>query len=269
MMTLEEVEKQLSGSSLQESSAAASTASATGAGKNVMTLEEIEAEFVRPFKQDNEMSAEQQQFLAHVKDLEQRKLALFKLLDQKKALHDGLMRPEDQDYIAKIQLSQLANDPHLVDDFYNRRYQLKLAEGGNSDQMTISQLQGKSSKTGKNESDEEKYKKMMSAVKKRVKPRQDQLEIQGALGKIPLYNVMNPRQQIKITPSNQNLVTNVQSNAKNVISFKHVLKVIENVYQGLIEIDELFIEWQHRKQESGPAAEESQAQFNRKYTEQV
>jgi hypothetical protein len=263
---LEDVERQLLSQSSTEKQV-----------KKMLTLEEIEAQLIAakplPAPQlPQEVSTEQLMFIKTVQDLELRKRELGKQLELKKKVNDGLMTAEEKDQVAKIQLAQLANDPNLQDDFYNRRRVWKSEHEGDS-KLTISKLKDSSSGSTNTETEQQKYQNMLSEVKKKAKPKQNQLEIRGALGKVAIYTLTNPKQQIKITAAD--FRKELLPSEKQQLKYPKylILKTIESIYLNLIAIDELFIQWQQQQQTSDSVSAEENAEqqlnWNKNYTSQV
>ncbi|KAK9763836.1 DNA topoisomerase 2-associated protein pat1 [Basidiobolus ranarum] len=156
--------------------------------------------------------------------------------------YNNLMTQSDKDYISRIQISQLVTDDPYADDFYYQMYNVfnkKVDADLSSPANEKNQLGGRRGLTRM----QQQIKRVVDEAKRR--PRSTQFSLEGALGKIALKSVKNPKQILQVS-SKQNEETGGSSpipeakSAPNSLSDrKMTLRVIENVYNKTLELEQL------------------------------
>jgi hypothetical protein len=127
--------------------------------------------------------------------------------------YSGLMTKEDKEYIARIHLYHLSSMDSRIEDYYYRLFSTKKE---NVSQKTL-------------------YLPFPEAVAKR-KPKVTDLSLKGALGKIPLHSVRNPRQVLQVEETKENKEVKPTTNSSEKMN---VLQVIEKLYDTLNKIEDL------------------------------
>lgn len=180
--------------------------------------------------------------------------------------YNGLMTQSDKDFINRIQISQLVTDDPYADDFY---YQVYTAIRSRQPQPSISTFSPQLGGSGfmghergrhRSRGSESGLLKMQQQVLRivndaRRKPKLTQLSLEGALGKIALNSVRNPRQLLQVSsksndihhvgPSNGSGSIHSQHqkipsiSSHGVIDHRKILKSIENVYTAVLALEEL------------------------------
>ncbi|CAG8610096.1 3557_t:CDS:10 [Ambispora leptoticha] len=202
-----------------------------------------------------------------------------KLADMAK--YNGLMTQNDKDYINRIQISQLVTDDPYSDDFY---YQIYTAIRNRPAQPQMGTFSPHASGGGamgherrhRNRGSESGMLKVQQQVLRivndvRRKPKSTQLSLEGALGKIALNSVRNPRQLLQVSTKHTDTHQNHASpsggshqkvpsiSSHGVVDHRKVLRSIENIYWAVLRLEEL-----KRNQER-----EAKDKWQEKYTELV
>ncbi|RIB22851.1 topoisomerase II-associated protein PAT1 [Gigaspora rosea] len=176
------------------------------------------------------------------------------------------MTQSDKDFINRIQISQLVTDDPYADDFY---YQVYTAIRSRQPQPSISTFSPQLGGSGfmghergrhRSRGSESGLLKMQQQVLRivndaRRKPKLTQLSLEGALGKIALNSVRNPRQLLQVSsksndihhvgPSNGSGSIHSQHqkipsiSSHGVIDHRKILRSIENVYTAVLALEEL------------------------------
>ncbi|KAJ3196641.1 hypothetical protein HK101_008218 [Irineochytrium annulatum] len=195
------------------------------------------------------------------------------------------MTQYEKEMIAKIQIAQLVTDDPLTDDFYYQIYtslqrsdsstNLSAAPGGTGAgaaggkdgtstppksltwQQSLFVQQGKGNATVVTNQMQQQMQKLIEGRKQ--KPKGTSLALEGALGKISLNSVKNPRQLIQIQ-ANASRVTHSVPEISRLTSRK-ILKSIENVYAAVLSIE-------HMKRK-GPDSEEDAERWNASLQEET
>ena len=180
---------------------------------------------------------------------------------------NGLMTPQDKNFITRIQLQQLmtatgnANerdpDASLSEDFYYQVYnQIENRPRLNPHQPLSNFAQTYLFRTGgrhgimgrRQRGGDSHMQRMEQQVQRaveaaKVKPKNKQLVIEGSLGKISFSNAKTPKPLLNIKRHNSSNVTNQHSSAKashaalSVTDRKSILKNIEAVYSSLMKVE--------------------------------
>jgi DNA topoisomerase 2-associated protein PAT1 len=171
--------------------------------------------------------------------------------------YNGLMTQGDKDFINRIQISQLVTDDPYADDFY---FQVYTAIRNRQAQPQMSSFSPHVGGAGRHRSrgSESGLLKMQQQVLRivndaRRKPKLTQLSLEGALGKIALNSVRNPRQLLQVSskhndanhhagPSSGNhqqhqKIPSISSHG--IVDHRKVLRSIENVYAAVLALEEL------------------------------
>ncbi|KAJ3247923.1 hypothetical protein HDU78_002676 [Chytriomyces hyalinus] len=144
------------------------------------------------------------------------------------------MTQYEKETIAKIQIAQLVSESPFRDDFYYQIYNLFKSSvsdvgiaGANWQQTVVNQ--------GKDTSDMQAQMKKLIEGKK-IKQKGTTLALEGALGKISLTSVKNPRQLIQI---NQAAKENHSVPTFSRLTRRKILKSIEKVYTCILNLEQL------------------------------
>ena len=130
-----------------------------------MTLEEIEAQLQKPKQILTLEEIERQLTNTSIQ------LPVETAVENTPSPYDGLMLPHEKEFVAKVQLSQLANDSSYLQDYYNRRFLAKRKGLKIPDITTL--LSGVESSSGHSETEQEKFARIISEVKAVAKQKAD------------------------------------------------------------------------------------------------
>lgn len=196
---------------------------------------------------------------------------------------NGLMSPQDKNFITRIQLQQLVAatgnttdaDPEtaLVEDFYYQVYsQIRGAPRqhptqplGHFAQTYLFQTGGRrggSSGRRQQVNGDNHMQRMQQQVQRAVeatklKPKNKQLILEGSLGKISFSNAKTPRPLLNVKRSEKAETSRPQSSkdtsAVSSSDRKSIMRNIENVYTALMRLEDL------ERQMPPPAAEEPES----------
>ncbi|KAF8950079.1 hypothetical protein BGZ52_003802 [Haplosporangium bisporale] len=225
----------------------------------MMSLEEVEAALMninggRPIYSEA-MLAEQQ---AKIALLEKRRAAR-EAKQAETAKHNGLMTQGDKDFINRIQISQLVTDDPYADDFYcqvytairNRHLQQMGVPGG---MMEPESSEGNRRRGGNGRTEQrmqQQVQRIVSDAKRN--PKRTNVTVEGALGKIAVNSVLNPRQLLQVSKrgastDNASGGSSPKPPSPGPVSTKShtVLGWIENVYTYVLALE------QKRRQQPPP-----------------
>ncbi|KAG0279694.1 hypothetical protein BGZ95_000484 [Linnemannia exigua] len=249
--SLEEIEAQLS------RTAGAQPHMGMQQERKMMSLEEVEAALMninggRPIYSEA-MIAEQQAKQAR---LEQRR-AERQAKQADIAKHNGLMTQSDKDFINRIQISQLVTDDPYADDFYCQVYTAlrnrHLQQMGIPGNMMDPESQD-SRRRGGNGRTEQRMQQQVQRIVSDAKrnPKRTNVTVEGALGKIAVNSVLNPRQLLQVSKRGSHTESPGSNSPKppspGPVSTKShtVLGWIENVYTYVLALE------QKRRQQPPP-----------------
>lgn len=230
-----------------------------GQDRKMMSLEEVEAALMninggRPIYSEA-MLAEQQ---AKIALLEKRRAAR-EAKQAETAKHNGLMTQGDKDFINRIQISQLVTDDPYADDFYcqvytairNRHLQQMGVPGG---MMEPESSEGNRRRGGNGRTEQrmqQQVQRIVSDAKRN--PKRTNVTVEGALGKIAVNSVLNPRQLLQVSKrgastDNASGGSSPKPPSPGPVSTKShtVLGWIENVYTYVLALE------QKRRQQPPP-----------------
>ncbi|KAI5290637.1 hypothetical protein KEM54_000923 [Ascosphaera aggregata] len=199
---------------------------------------------------------------------------------------NGLMTPQDKNFITRIQLQQLVaanggteNDLEamLAEDFYYQVYsQIRAPRShprqplGHFAQTYLFQTGGRAGNRRQYGGGDNHMQRMQQQVQRAVeaakaRPRNKQLIIEGSLGKISFSNSRTPKTMLNIKRDNQHGKEGTAKSPRpkdttlNISDRKSILRNIETVYDILMQMEDL-----QRKMPPAPASEEEAAGFDAK-----
>ncbi|KAG2201345.1 hypothetical protein INT47_001433 [Mucor saturninus] len=244
-------------------------------------------------KQQQEMKEQQ---LSIARELKRREF-------YRKSQYDGLMTQHDKDVVNRIQLSQLASGDPYADDFYYQVYSslrqragLPLQSATSSTGATVTTGAHGSTEGGRGRGrrEENMMQRMQQQLQRIVndakrRPKQTQVSLEGALGKITSLTVRNPRQVLQVpstssASSDPNTPTTTTSTADHVQTPNHaksataaddkrlVLKITEDMYTLVLEIEQMHRQGppqsRHNHEDENDEKDRAEA-FNEKYGAKV
>ncbi|RCI10643.1 hypothetical protein L249_4441 [Ophiocordyceps polyrhachis-furcata BCC 54312] len=197
--------------------------------------------------------------------------------------NNGLMTPQDKNFITRIQLQQLVTatgnlaeqgaDASISDDFYYQVYShIRAGQRQNPSQPLSNFAQTYLLQTGSRHGAgrrhgrpaENHIQRMEQQVQRAVeaaknKPKNPQLVIAGSLGKISFSNAKTPKPLLNIKRATENETQRPNSGRKtpapeNGIDRKRILHNVEKVYQTLMHIED-HMRYMPRPQPGQPDAE--------------
>ncbi|KAF8975815.1 hypothetical protein BGZ46_008813 [Entomortierella lignicola] len=247
--------------------------------RKMMSLEEVEAALMninggRPIYSEA-MMAEQK---AKQERLEQRR-AERQARQEKSAKHNGLMTQSDKDFINRIQISQLVTDDPYADDFYCQVYTAlrnrHLQQMGIPGNMMDSAAGQNDNRRRTNVRTEQRMQQQVQRIVSDAKrnPKRTNVTVEGALGKIAVNSVLNPRQLLQVSKRGSTNDVAAGGNSPKppspgpVSTKSHtVLGWIENVYTYVLALEQM------RRQQPPPPrmgeeelAREAIQQWNEEY----
>ncbi|KAI7898347.1 topoisomerase II-associated protein PAT1 [Cokeromyces recurvatus] len=185
---------------------------------------------------------------------------------QRKSQYDGLMTQHDKDLVNRIQLSQLASGDPYADDFYYQVYTSLRQSAGLPLQPTMMTHNSNTNENGRSNGrgrrDENMMQRMQQQLQRIVneakrRPKQTQVSLEGALGKITSLTVRNPRQVLQVpqtsggsnhisssepnTPKSDHVTNSLSASSASpgIIDRRHVLKIIEDMYIIVLELEQM------------------------------
>jgi DNA topoisomerase 2-associated protein PAT1 len=202
--------------------------------------------------------------------------------------HNGIMTPQDKNFITRIQLQNLmtatgnvdAETPEemLNEDFYYQVYnQIRGAPRQNPHQPANSFAQtylfqtggrfgrGRNARGADNHMQRMEQQVQRAVEAARAKPKNKQLVIEGSLGKISFSNSKTPKPLVNIkrmeSESKPNTTARRASRPQDAAAERRTaLKAIEQVYSCLMSMEDHV---RHRPMDMGPAFEEWKAEADR------
>ncbi|KAK7429908.1 DNA topoisomerase 2-associated protein pat1 [Neonectria magnoliae] len=173
---------------------------------------------------------------------------------------NGLMTPQDKNFITRIQLQQLVSatgnpvegsDASIAEDFYYQVYShIRAGQRQNPSQPLSNFAQTYLYQTGSRQGGmrrhgrpaENHFQRMEQQVQRAVeaaknKPKNPQLVIAGSLGKISFSNAKTPKPLLSIKRTD-NDSPRPSSGKKSALDRKTILRNVEKVYQTLLQIED-------------------------------
>ncbi|KAF8534016.1 topoisomerase II-associated protein PAT1 [Trichophaea hybrida] len=160
------------------------------------------------------------------------------------ARFNGLMTPQDKNFIQRIQLQQLVSinntDDNANEDFY---YIVHSAIRARSNpQQPLSQLAqtylfrhgGRGGRRQDNHLQRMEQQVARAVAAAKARPKASQLVLEGSLGKISFSNVKAPRPMLNIKKSDTGVE---QTKKSSLVDRKSLLRAIESVYDALLELE--------------------------------
>ncbi|KAF8242965.1 hypothetical protein K440DRAFT_590266, partial [Wilcoxina mikolae CBS 423.85] len=160
------------------------------------------------------------------------------------ARFNGLMTPQDKNFIQRIQLQQLVSinntDDNANEDFY---YIVHSAIRARSNpQQPLSQLAqtylfrhgGRGGRRQDNHLQRMEQQVARAVAAAKARPKASQLVLEGSLGKISFSNVKTPRPMLNIKKSDTGVE---QTKKSSLVDRKSLLRAIESVYDALLELE--------------------------------
>lgn len=162
------------------------------------------------------------------------------------ARYNGLMTPQDKNFIQRIQLQQLVSinnaEDNVNEDFY---YIVHSAIRARSNpQQPLSQFAqtylfrhgGRGNRRQDNHLQRMEQQVARAVAAAKARPKASQLVLEGSLGKISFSNVKTPRPMLNIKKSESGV--DLGKKAKpSLADRKSLLRAIENVYDALLELE--------------------------------
>ncbi|KAG0270011.1 hypothetical protein DFQ27_000975 [Actinomortierella ambigua] len=224
--------------------------------RKMMSLEEVEAALMgistaRPVMTEAQI-AEQQAQMAKVAQ----RRADREAKQTESAKYNGLMTQSDKDFINRIQISQLVTDDPYADDFYCQVY--TAIRNRHLQQMGLPGTSSGGDTNGgrRNGRAEQRIQQQVQRIVSDAKrnPKRTNVTVQGALGKIALNSVLNPRQLLQVSrrttteSSGSSAGSSPKPPSPGPISTKShtVLSWIENIYTVVLALE------QKRRQQPPP-----------------
>lgn len=200
---------------------------------------------------------------------------------------NGLMTPQDKNFITRIQLQQLVSatgniagqngDASITEDFYYQVYShIRAGQRQNPSQPLSNFAQTYLFQTGSRHGGmrrhgrpaENHFQRMEQQVQRAVeaaknKPKNPQLVIAGSLGKISFSNAKTPKPllNIKRTENESPRPSNVKKLATTSLDRRSILKNVEKVYDTLMKIED------HVRMIPPPLAETADPELQQRHVE--
>ncbi|KAJ3158920.1 hypothetical protein HDU86_002089 [Geranomyces michiganensis] len=163
--------------------------------------------------------------------------------------YKGTMTQYEKELIAKIQISQLVTDNPYRDDFYYIVYTSLTAanekaaeEPGKASAKGLnwqqSLLMDQTRGNGPNVTNRMQQQMQRLIEGRKAKPKGNSLSLEGALGKISLSSVRNPRQLLQVKgPTSPKDGKDLAAHDSPLLTTKQLLRRIENVYSKVLELE--------------------------------
>ncbi|EPZ34281.1 Topoisomerase II-associated protein PAT1 domain-containing protein [Rozella allomycis CSF55] len=202
----------------------------SGIKKKVLTLEELEASFMKTAV-ESDTQVQQGRVLERLPEaflLPSKNDSLLEPLQSKPLKNDpyaGLMTKEDIAYISKMQIKHMAGENNEIDDYYYEHYRKK-QDAKETRYLPVPLVQ---------------HKKKGKVTNCNIHNTKKIVTKEGALGKIALNSIRNPKQQLTIekkqgdNSGETNTQTKIQASRKMQ---KQILRLIEDGFSILLECSE-------------------------------
>ncbi|ORX43994.1 hypothetical protein DM01DRAFT_1340550 [Hesseltinella vesiculosa] len=171
--------------------------------------------------------------------------------DVRKSRYDNLMTQYDKDLVQRIQLHQLASGDPYADDFYYQVYSslrmrasgTKPAEGGRGrDSRRDNSMMARMN---------QQVQRIVNDAKRR--PKQTQVTLEGALGKITTLSTRNPRQVLQVSDKKPHdgspthihaseSTSTITPKVKSLGSMndrRRLLNTVESLYSKILELEQM------------------------------
>ncbi|TPX35493.1 hypothetical protein SmJEL517_g02171 [Synchytrium microbalum] len=175
--------------------------------------------------------------------------------------YNNLMTQYEKETIAKIQISQLVTESPYEDDFYyqvfrdllSEKQAMRDVEQSPKDVTAWQQaLLMKQSSAGTGVLSQEMQSQMKRLIESRKqKSKATTFEREGALGKISVTSVRQPRQALQVQGSLVNLHKSSEPNRSATLSRRRVLLEVERIYTVVLKLEQL-----QREDQDNPVWEE-------------
>ncbi|KAI8381526.1 topoisomerase II-associated protein PAT1-domain-containing protein [Radiomyces spectabilis] len=248
-------------------------------GKKMLSLAEVEAAMLAgsspsrvPMQDPNMLpfgvNGDPMQLMAlrqQQQELLQQQLALERELQRKqtppKSRYDELMTQRDKDFINRVQLSQLAQGDPYSGDFYYQVYTSLRQRAGLPTWASTHTAYEHSHRGGRGQNKEDNMMQRMQQQLQRIvndakrRPKQTQVSLEGALGKITSLTVRNPRQVLQVSdkkvssPSTKDSTREVsdkrhpvphgKQGASTLNDRRRTLRIVESLYDIVLKIEQL------------------------------
>ncbi|KAH8154846.1 uncharacterized protein LAJ45_01377 [Morchella importuna] len=165
------------------------------------------------------------------------------------ARYNGLMTPNDKNFITRIQLQQLVSinnaDDAANEDFYYIVHSAIRARANptqplNQFAQTYLYRQGRGNRRQDNHLHRMEQQVQRAVAAAKARPKASQLVLEGSLGKISFSNVKTPRPMLNIKKNETGVGEQVRKTQRSTISGagkKTLLLTIENVYNALLNLE--------------------------------
>ncbi|KAI8813941.1 topoisomerase II-associated protein PAT1 [Cladochytrium replicatum] len=191
--------------------------------------------------------------------------------------YNGLMTQYEKEHVARIQISQLVSDDPFLEDFYYQLFSLWKNSVGNANgtaqisgslngelnsitaaekglnwqqqlmmQSNTAGGQNVAGRTGGLQITNQMQVQMQRLIDSRrhSKPKGTNLALEGSLGTVSLTSVRHPRQLLAVKPSVLSAAAHHQKDMDQttqarLLSRKEILKSIEQVYDAILELEQL------------------------------
>ncbi|CAO3668976.1 unnamed protein product [Rhizopus microsporus] len=170
----------------------------------------------------------------------------------RKSQYDGLMTQHDKDLVNRIQLSQLASGDPYADDFYYQVYTSLRQRAGLPTAPAVNTPNERGNRGRRDDNMMHRMQQQLQRIVNEAKrrPKQTQVSLEGALGKITSLTVRNPRQVLQVANAHaahadsghtlhDSHSTSASQKAKTNIDRRQVLKLTEDLYTIVLEIEQM------------------------------
>ncbi|KAI9256216.1 topoisomerase II-associated protein PAT1-domain-containing protein [Sporodiniella umbellata] len=248
------------------------------ANGKVMSLAELEATLSnsRPSPQMSPFGyapPDPMQMLAmkQQQELKEQELSIARELKRRenlrKSQYDGLMNQHDKDVVNRIQLSQLASGDPYADDFYYQVYtSLRQRAGLFTTQINTNERRGGRRDDNMMQRMQQQLQRIVNDAKRR--PKQTQVSLEGALGKITSLTVRNPRQVLQVASTHATHTEALDESDMAIMSNRQVLKLTEDMYTIVLEIEQMRRQMPV-KAEDNEEEEEAYQQYQEKSADKI
>lgn len=207
------------------------------------------------------------------------------------------MTEHDKMVVNRIQLSQLASGDPYADDFYYQVYSSLRQRAGLPLQSSIPHNGGGNATEGgrngnsRGRREENMMQRMHQQLQRIVndakrRPKQTQVSLEGALGKITSLTVRNPRQVLQVPSNNNSESTAAAANTTGspetgsdkpvsvkqsaTVDKRHVLKITEDMYTIVLELEQMRRQGPPQARHEDEQNEKDRVEaFNEKYAAKV
>ncbi|CAO3649659.1 unnamed protein product [Cunninghamella echinulata] len=211
--------------------------------------------------------------------------------DMRKSQYDNLMTQHDKDFIQRIQLTQLASGDPYADDFYFQVYSSLRMRAAGINNNNANKPASNGTRNGRGRREDNMMQRMQMQIQRIVndakrRPKQTQVTLEGALGKITTLSTRNPRQTLQVTEkkptqdgdpvspkSTDDHTQSIHPKSKKGNSLndrRRIMNIVESLYYKVLELEQMRRQGPPRSRHNDDEEQEQKVnEWNEQYESKV